>query len=164
MSNSQWHKFYTVTVEASPAVVFDLLSDLRGYERWLPPSSQYRTTTEVEPYPVQLGSRYHDGKPEGRGNSWRGEVTGFHPPGSLDFHHTIAVKQLRGTVEVHIHYSLEPEDGGRERTRVGRWLVLDVAMPLVFRPLRPLVIRAFDQENERTLAALQAYAETRPGG
>lgn len=80
MSNSQWHKLYTVTVEASPAVVF------------------------------------------------------------------------------------EPEEGGQKRTRVGRELVLDDAMPLVFRPLRPLIVRAFDHENERTLAALKAYAETRRDG
>jgi hypothetical protein len=32
-------------------------------------------------------------------------------------------------------------------------------MPLVLRPLRPLVISAFDNENVRTMAALADYAE-----
>jgi hypothetical protein len=41
------------------------------------------------------------------------------------------VTQLRATVDVHIHYSFEPEDAA---TRVSRWLVLDIAMPAIFRP------------------------------
>ena len=83
-------------------------------------------------------------------------MTGFQPPGSVDFQHTIHVRQLAATVDVHIHYSLEQQDGG---TAVSRWLVLDVTMPLVFRPLRPLVTASFDKENERTMAALKRYAE-----
>ncbi len=70
--------------------------------------------------------------------------------------HTIHVKQLAATVDVHIHYSLESEGGG---TLVNRWLVLDVTMPVVFRPLRPLVTASFDKENVRTMAALTLYAE-----
>jgi hypothetical protein len=42
---------------------------------------------------------------------------------------------------------------------VTRWLVLDVTMPVVFRPLRPLVTASFDKENVRTMAALKQYAE-----
>jgi hypothetical protein len=42
---------------------------------------------------------------------------------------------------------------------VSRWLVLDVAMPVVLRPLRPLIIASFDKENVRTMAALKRYAE-----
>jgi hypothetical protein len=42
---------------------------------------------------------------------------------------------------------------------VTRWLVLDIALPIFFRPLRPLVTRSFDKENVRTMAALKAYAE-----
>jgi hypothetical protein len=85
----------------------------------------------------------------------------FQPPGSVDFHHTIHVRQLRATIDVHIHYSLEA-DG--ITTTVARWLVLDIAMPVVFRPLRPLITRSFDKENVRTMAALQAYAEANPAG
>jgi len=79
----------------------DLNDTIRG--RWLPGSGQFGETTDVEPYPVRLGSRYHDGKPGQSGKDWWGTVTGFQPPGSLDFHHTIAVNQLKATVDVHIH-------------------------------------------------------------
>ena len=39
---------------------------------------------------------------------------------------------------MHIHYSFEPEDGDERQTRVTRWLVLDIAMPIAMRPLRRL--------------------------
>jgi uncharacterized protein YndB with AHSA1/START domain len=119
MARSQWHRFYTSVVAAPPARLFRLLSDMPNYTRWLPQSQRFSHTTAVEPYPVRLGSRYHDGRPDESGKDWWGTVTGFQPPGSIDFHHTIRVAQLRATVDVHIHYSFEGEDGG---TRVNRWL------------------------------------------
>jgi hypothetical protein len=159
VSISHWHKLYASIVEAPPAVLFKLLSDLPDYGEWLARSDQFDGTTEVEPYPVQLGSRYHDGKPDKPGKSWWGTVTGFQPPGSLDFHHTITVRQLRATVDVHIHYSFEPEAGDERRTRVSRWLLLDVTMPIAVRPLRRFITSAFDKENARTMAAAKQYAE-----
>jgi hypothetical protein len=162
VSSSQWHRFYASTVDAPATVLFKLLSDLPNYGDWLPGSDQFGRTTDVEPYPVGLGSRYHDGKPDEGGKSWWGTVTGFQPPGSIDFRHTITVRQLKATVDVHIHYSFELEDGEAARTRVTRWLVLDVAMPIAFRPLRRAITSAFDRENLRTMAAVKEYAEAHP--
>jgi uncharacterized protein YndB with AHSA1/START domain len=156
MAHSQWHRFYTSTVAAPPRLVFSLLSDMPHYDRWLPPSGQFSATTDVQPYPVQLGSRYHDGKPGEPGKDWWGTVTCFQPPGSIDFHHTIGVRQLLATVDVHIHYSFEHYDTG---TVVNRWLILDIRMPVVFRPLRPVITARFDKENVRTMAAVKQYAE-----
>ena len=161
MSSSQWHKLYTAQVAAPPALLFGLLSDMPNYSDWLPSSAQFSSTTDVEPYPVQLGSHYRDGKPGEPGKDWQGTVTGFQPPGSIDFHHTIGVRQLRSTVDVHIHYSFEQQDG---TTRVVRWLVLDIAMPFALRPLRRLITASFDKENIRTMAAVKTYAEAHPDG
>ena len=88
-----------------------------------------------------------------------GTVIGFQRPGLLDFNHTIKISQLRSTVDVHIHYSLEPDGAG---TELSRWLVLDFTMPPLLRPLRRVVITRFDEENVRTLAALKQYAERHP--
>jgi hypothetical protein len=156
MARSQWHKFYETSIAAPADLLFRLLSDLPNYHDWLPGSEAFGRTTDIEPYPVRRGSQYHDGKPDHPGKDWWGTVTGFQPPGSVDFHHTIHVRQLLATVDVHIHYSLEAENGG---TVVTRWLVLDVTMPVVFRLLRPLVTASFDKENVRTMAALKQYAE-----
>ena len=126
MARSQWHRFYTSSIQAPTELLFLLLSDLPKYGDWLPGSAAFGTTTDVEPYPVRRGTRYHDGKPDDPGKDWWGTVTAFQPPGSVDFHHMIHVSQLRATVDVHIHYSLEQQDG---ETVVSRWLVLDVTMP-----------------------------------
>jgi hypothetical protein len=156
MARSQWHKIYTSSINAPAELLFRLLSDLPNYGEWLPGSAAFGHTTDVTPYPVALGTQYHDGKPNEPGKDWWGTVTGFQPPGSLDFQHTIHVRQLAATVDVCIHYSLEAGEGG---TVVTRWLVLDVTMPVVLRPLRPLIITSFDKENVRTMAALKRYAE-----
>lgn len=156
MTRSQWHRFYSAEISAPAASIFDLLADLPNYGRWLPGSTAYAATTDVEPYPVRLGSRYHDGKPAEPGKDWWGSVTGFQRPGSLDFQHTIGVRQLLATVDAHIHYSLEPAEG---HTLVGRWLVLDFRMPLILRPARGAITAAFDKENVRTMAALKTCAE-----
>jgi hypothetical protein len=161
MAISRWHKIYNSRVAAPSGVLFELLSDMPNYGRWLPGSAAFGATTDVEPYPVQLGSHYHDGKPEVPGKDWWGVVTGFHPPGSLDFHHTIHVSQLRASVDTHIHYSFEQEEGV---TLVTRWLVLDITMPAVLRPLRRLIIQPFDAENVRTMAAVKKYAEAHADG
>ena len=157
MPNSQWHKFYSAKVAAPPKVLFELLSDMPNYQRWLPKSEEFSHVTDVDPYPVQLGSKYHDGRPDEPGKNWWGTVIGFQRPGSIDFHHTIRIAQLRATIDVHIHYSLEWEDGS---TRVDRWLIMDVNMPIIVRPLRSVIISKFDKENVRTMAAVKQYAET----
>lgn len=159
MAVSYWHRFYRSRVAAAPATLFALLSDLPNYRRWLPNSTAFSETTDVEPYPVALGSRYHDGRPGQPGKDWWGTVTGFQPPGALDFHHTIHVRQVRASIDVHIHYSFEPDGAG---TQVTRWLLLDITMPLLLRPLRALIIRGFDKENVRTMDAVRRYAEAHP--
>jgi uncharacterized protein YndB with AHSA1/START domain len=161
MARSQWHKFYAVEIAAPPALLFRLLADMPNYARWLPGSDAFGHTTDVEPYPVQYGSRYHDGKPGVAGKDWWGTVTGFQPPGSLDFHHTISVPQLRATIDARIHYSLEAHDS---ITGVTRWLILDITMPAITRPLRRLITASFDRENLRTMAALKHHAEAQPSG
>jgi Polyketide cyclase / dehydrase and lipid transport len=161
MAKSQWHRFYRANVAAPPSVLFELLSDMPNYRRWLPQSDAYGETTDVVPYPVRLGSKYHDGKPAEPGKDWWGTVTGFQPPGSIDFHHVIHVRQLWTTVDVHLHYSFEP---GEQGTLVNRWLVLDVTMPAILRPLRRLITGSFDKENIRTMDAVKKYAEAHPQG
>jgi len=159
MSRSQWHRIYTAKVAAPPARLFELLADMPNYTRWLPPSEEFSHTTAVDPSPVRLGSRYHDGRPDESGKEWWGTVIGYQQPGSLDFHHTIRVTQLRATVDVHIHYSFEPDGEG---TLVGRWLLLDFSMPFLTRPLRRVVVGKFDNENVRTMAAVKEFAEANP--
>jgi hypothetical protein len=50
----------------------------------------------------------------------------------------------------------------RDGTQLTRWLVLDITMPILMRPLRRLIIRNFDEESVRTMAAVKKYAEAHP--
>lgn len=164
MARSHWHRIYVSEIAAPRELLFELISDMPNYNRWLPPSKAFTRTTAVEPYPVQLGSRYHDGNPDKPkpGKDWWGTVTGMQDPGSIDFHHTIKITQVHGTADVHIHYSFEPSESlkpGEAATHVERWLILEITMPVVFRPLRFAITSAFDKENVRTMAALKTYAE-----
>lgn len=77
MARTQWHKLYAELIAAPADTLFELLADMPNYGRWLPGSDAYGGTTDVEPYPVRLGTRYHDGKPEQPGKSWQGTVIGF---------------------------------------------------------------------------------------
>jgi hypothetical protein len=77
MATSRWPKIYRTQVGASAETLFTLLADLPNYGRWLPGSDAYASTTDVESYPVGLGSRYHDGKPGEPGKEWWGSVTGL---------------------------------------------------------------------------------------
>ncbi len=157
MPSSQWHKLYTSHVSAPPGVLFGLLADLPHYGRWLRfgSSADCRRRAVSGPGAAAITTESR-ARQRLVGHGYR-----IPAPGSLDFHHTIAVTQLRATVDVHIHYSLEPENGS---TRVCRWLVLDISMPSLFRPLRRLILSSFDKENLRTMAAVKKYAETHSGG
>ena len=154
MAMTYWHKVYVANVSAPPQAVFGLIADLPKYPDWLPGSEEYRGTTDVEPYPVQLGSRYRDGKPGEEGKDWWGTVIGYQPPGSLDFQHSIAVAPARGVVDVHIHYSFAEKDGG---TLVQRWLLLEIRLPLVLLPVKGVIVRRFDAENVRTMDAVARH-------
>ena len=156
MGLSHWTKQYRADIRASRERLFALTSDLPAYDRWLPPSGQYGATTEVEPYPVQLGTRYHDGKPTSPGRDWWGTVTVFEPPASLGFQQTIRVPEAFATVDADILYSFERNGAS---TTVTRRLSLAIRMPFVSRPIRRLIISGFDAENLRALEALKAFAE-----
>jgi hypothetical protein len=71
------------------------------------------------------------------------------------------VHPLRATVDVHIHYSIEVAGAS---TRVSRWLLLDIDIAAILRPLCPLITTRFDKENVRTMAVLASYASAHAGG
>ena len=73
MSSSQWHKYYSSDIAACPGVLFELLSDLPNYSDWLPNSDQFKTTTDVEPYPFGWAARTTTG------GQTRAEKTGGAP-------------------------------------------------------------------------------------
>ena len=152
------HPVFTARIEGSPETIFDLIADMPNYSRWLPGSEAFGGTTEVSPYPVCLGTTYLDAGPAGQRP---GSVTGYDPPKSIAFHHTMLVKRGPLTVDadIHIRYTLEPEE---RATNVIRALDLTIQIPGLLKVATPSVVSAFRKENVRILAELKRYVEAQP--
>jgi uncharacterized protein YndB with AHSA1/START domain len=141
-----------IDVQAPPAVVFDLIADLRGYDRWLTTSKSFPGTTEVSTDPVAVGTTYVESGPDGMR---RGTVTELERPERVAFHQPMSLKPgLLGAIDILVRYTLTPTEGG---THVHRTVTL--ALPWQLKPAQPLVMRRFRGESERTMAALKTRAE-----
>jgi uncharacterized protein YndB with AHSA1/START domain len=155
---STTHPRFTAQIEGSPETIFELIADMPHYGRWLPGSDGFGGTTEVSPYPVQLGTTYLDAGPAGRRP---GSVTEYDPPKHIAFHQTMLLKRgrLTANIDVHIRYTFEPKEGG---TYVIRAPELTIHIPGLLKVAEPLVVAAFRKENARILPALKQYVEAQP--
>lgn len=135
--------------------IFDVISDLRGQDRWLTPSSAYHGTLETSSDPVTLGTTYREPGPFGVRH---GQVTEFDRPTAITFHQPMTMRLHAGTVDVVMRYTLTPADG---LTHVRR--VVTLGIPWSLKLVQPVLIREFRTESTRTLLALKAYADTLPG-
>jgi hypothetical protein len=139
-------------VHCSAETLFDLIIDLRGQDRWLPPSSAFHGTTEISSDPVTLGTTYREPGPLGVRN---GTVTEFQPPSKITFHQPMTMRFHLGTVDVIMRYTLTPAE---DSTHVRRVVTIRIPWPLKL--FQPIVVRSFGVESGRTLLALKAYAES----
>jgi hypothetical protein len=155
---SRTQPVFAAHVEGPPELIFDLIADMPNYGRWLPGSNAFGGTTQVTPYPVQLGSTYLDAGPAGKRP---GLVTEFARPRHIGFHHTMLIRRwpIRADIEVDIRYTFEPVEGG---TSVVRALDLRIEMPAWIRWAEPFVLRAFRKENERIMMELKRSVEAQP--
>ena len=139
-------------VQCSAETIFDVIIDFRGQDRWLTKSSVFRGTTEISSNPVALGTTYREPGPAG---VRRGTVTEFERPTKLTCHQPLTMKLHVGTVDATLRYALTP--AGSESTHVKR--VVTLGVPWSLKLFQPLLVRAFRRESQRTLLALNAYAE-----
>ncbi|MFL5905975.1 MAG: SRPBCC family protein [Solirubrobacterales bacterium] len=131
--------------------IFDLITDLRDQERWLPHSSSFRGTAELSENPVTLGTTYREREPMGVRN---GTVTEFERPTKITFHQPMSMRAPLGTMDIVLSYTLDPRNGS---TRVRR--VSTISLPWQMKLARPLVVSIFRKEHARILQALKAHAE-----
>ncbi|HEY1919040.1 MAG TPA: SRPBCC family protein [Streptosporangiaceae bacterium] len=134
--------------------IFDLITDLRGQDRWLPRSSSFRGTADISDDPVRLGTTYREPGPTG---VRIGTITEFERPVKITFHQPMTMRLHAGTVDVTLRYTLSP---GADGTHVKR--VVTIGIPWSLRLMRPVLVRAFRTESGRTLLALKAHADTLP--
>ncbi|MCX6398384.1 MAG: SRPBCC family protein [Propionibacteriales bacterium] len=140
-------------IAASAEDIFDVIVDLRGYDRWLPASKAFPGTTEISAGPIGVGTTYVESSADGIRH---GTVTAFDRPNGVVFEQPMTMKpRALGTVDIAVTYTLAPAGTSTHVVRV-----VDLTLPLALRPARPIVLRAFRREIERTVAALKAYVES----
>jgi uncharacterized protein YndB with AHSA1/START domain len=141
-----------IDVDASPKTVFDLLSDLHGYDRWLPAAADYQGTSEISPPPVSVGTTYVEHS--GRGVR-HGIVTVLDRPKVIAFRQPMTLHpRVAGTIESTVTLSVAQRGDGARVTRI-----VELGLPWQLAILRSLVIGRYRRESERMLHALKAYAE-----
>ncbi len=144
---------FTIDIASPPKAVWDLITDLRHYDRWLTPSRAFRTVVQLNSGPVKLGTAYMDGGPS---LTFHGEVTHLQPYTRVAFYQASRSKLWGFNVgmDVEIEYVLQPIEDG---THVQRTLTLDTSG--IFTLGQPLLRRVVGQENERILARMKAHLE-----
>lgn len=141
-----------VDIAASPEVVFDLICDLHGYDRWLPSVGDYEGTSEISPPPVAVGTTYVEHSRQGVRH---GIVIALARPDVVAFRQPMTLRpRLAGTIDSTVTMSVSATAVG---ARVTRTVQLGIPRRLAF--LRSVVVGRYARESERMLAALKAAAE-----
>lgn len=143
---------FEVEIGCRAEQIFDLVSDLRGQDRWLGQSSAFRGTSDISANPATLGTTYREPGPLGVRN---GEVVEYERPALITFHQPMTMKLHAGTIDILMRCTLTRT---ATSTLVRRTVRLEV--PASLKPLQPLISHSFRRENARTLRALKAYAES----
>jgi carbon monoxide dehydrogenase subunit G len=143
----------TVYIEAPPMQVFELLSDLRAYNQWLPSSQSFNRLDHISDIKPRLGTVYSD---IGINNRMIGKITIFSPPYQLAFQQSSAINLFLpvGSIAMSIHYVLREEDSG---TRVNR--SQDVKLRGLLTLFESRIAKLIQKENIRILEAAQRYLE-----
>ena len=143
---------FETAIRAAPEQVFDLLADLRDYDRWLPRSPAFRGTTEISPGAIGVGTSYIERSPFG---IRRGQVTEYERPTRLGFEQPMALgPRGLGEIGIRLAYRLRPEEG---LVHVHRRLVLSPSG--IARLVLPFALGAFRAENVRVMEMLKRAAE-----
>jgi uncharacterized protein YndB with AHSA1/START domain len=147
---------FETEIAASAETVFDLIADLRGYDRWLPRSKDFPGTTEISDGRVGVGTTYVEDASTG---VRRGRITEFARPRRIVFDQPMSLKpRFMGVIRIVASYDLEPRG---DSVHVRRVVVLD--FPPAMKPVQRVVVPRFRRENERTLAALKQFSESGGG-
>ncbi len=144
---------FGIDIASPPKAVWDLITNLRQYDVWLPPSRAFNTVVQLNSGPVKVGTAYMDGGPS---LTFHGEVTQLEPYTRIAFYQASRSKAWAFDVgmDIEIEYVLQPAGTG---THVERTLTLDTSG--IFTLGQPLLRRAIRQENERILARMKAHLE-----
>ncbi len=150
MPEMQFHCMIKRPTEA----VFQLITDLSNYDKWLPPSDVFIGTSTISDNPIKNGTTYLDRGPSA---VLRGKVTTLIPPTQVSFYQATRFKKLglSGEIAISASYALEPLENGTQVTRN-----ISLTLAGILKLLQPVLLRRIRQENERILQMLKTYLES----
>jgi hypothetical protein len=139
-------------IHADAESIFDAVVDLRGYDRWLPGSKAFPGIGNISPGPIAAGTTYVESGPKGVRH---GTITEFRRPTRVTFDQPMTIRPgILGVIGIQSTYTLTPAGAS---THVRRDVAITIPRPL--QSVRPVVVRQFRREGERTMLALKAYCE-----
>jgi len=142
----------TAEIRGQAGDVFEVLTDLRGYGRWLDPSGEYKGTVDISDGEIRAGTTYAEHAGAG---VRRGTVTELRAPELVVFHQPMHLRPaLAGVIDIVVTYTLGQAG---EHVRVERTVQIGLPWPLT--PFAPLVLSRFRRESDRTLRALTSFVE-----
>jgi uncharacterized protein YndB with AHSA1/START domain len=146
----------TIDINAPAQKVFDAITDLHSYPKWLPDSGSFKGTTEISETPVKLGTTYVESSP---GGVRSGKVVEFERPSKVVFHQPMKLNPASGghVIDIKVEVTLK-ENGGV--TTVERDVYLGLPEPL--QSLKEAWDKGASGESVRVLDLLKKYVESLP--
>jgi uncharacterized protein YndB with AHSA1/START domain len=142
----------SISIAASPAKVFHVVTDLQSYNDWLPSSGVFAGTTEISDSPIKLGTTYIETTPIGVKH---GRVTEFVQDKKVTFVQPFTL-EAGGVVDVRVGMDID-SDGEEGCTLTRRaWL----ALPEEIKELREGWEEVAEVEGRRVLEAMKVYIES----
>lgn len=138
-------------IEAPISEVFDCLTDLRGYNKWMPKSSLLIESTQSSDGPVGRGTRFSD---KVKGGKAIGEITKFERPGKVNFRQSVYFLGIKA-LESRPAYTLESNNGSTKVHHIAEGNLYGL-----FKLFRPIVKKVAVAERKRTLHALKKELES----
>ncbi len=140
-------------IKKSPEEVFERLTDISGYSKWMPRMGIFKRSQQTSLGPVGKGTTYVD---IGRMGTWRGQVTDFEKPRIVDYRETVRWLGLR-VMDARALYQLEPAEGASKLHHVAEGQLYGI-----FKLMQPMAGMMARGERRRTVEALKRSLET-PG-
>ena len=147
----------TTDINAPAQKVFDAVTDLHSYPKWLPDSGSFKGTTEISETPVKLGTTYVESSPGGVRN---GKVIEFERPSKVVFHQPMKLNPVSEGHVIDIKVEVTLKENREGVTTVERDVYLGFPEPL--QSLKEAWDKGASGESVRVLNLLKNYVESLP--
>jgi uncharacterized protein YndB with AHSA1/START domain len=146
----------TTDINAPVQKVFDVVTDLQSYSKWLPDSAAFKGTTEVSDTPIKLGTTYVESSPSGVRS---GKVVELERPSNVVFHQPMKLNNpaWEGLV-IDIKAEVILKEKGEGVTSVVRNVHLGYPEPLL--ELKTAFDKGADEEGARVMDLLKKHVES----